>query len=311
MATHSCTLTWTWANSGSGGIHLPPYQSEILAPPTPSYLQAKQPKAMKWSPPRAMTRNPAVESPKAKRSSSKGGHHHSSGRGSNTSTPKCPDSTSAKKPSSSKEPAPNEQDKSPRSCCSCKHGHSPSPSAKSVGRKCKEVRTEDTHALNSTLPISSSRFNSFCSLTGSHHNVTKLEPPSITSTPLGLGASCQWRSTSKESRHSLASLYTSPGFNFPGHWVVGPGNLTPSIPSLAGSHHVSSTWPIGVFPSGPSSPHLTIDQANSLFKLATECQALSVKLAKQFQVLSGLEAMHRISIQSTAHETLMLRCSAR
>ena len=88
------------------GIHLPLYWSEILAPLAPSYLQAKQLKPMKQSPSWAMTPNPAVESPKAKCSSSKGGHHCSSGHGSNTSTPKRPDSTSAKKPSNSKEPAP-------------------------------------------------------------------------------------------------------------------------------------------------------------------------------------------------------------
>ena len=166
------------------------------------------------------------------------------------------------------------------------------------------VHTEDTCTLNSTLPISSSMFDGFCSPTGSHSNVTELQPPSITSAPLGLGTPRQWQTTSKESRHSLASLYTSPSFNFPGHPVVGPGNLFPSIPSLAGSHHVSSTWPAGVFTSGPSSPHLTIDQANSLFKLAAECQALGIQLAKQFQVLSGLEAMHRNSIQGTVYETL-------
>ena len=115
---------------------------------------------------------------------------------------------------------------------------------------------------------------------------------------------------SEESRHLLASLYTSPGFNLPGYLAAGPSNRTPSIPSLAGSHHVSSTWPTNVFTSGPSSRHLTIDQANSLFKLAAECQALGVKLAKQFQVLSGLEAMHHNSIQGMAHETLTLGCSA-
>ena len=115
---------------------------------------------------------------------------------------------------------------------------------------------------------------------------------------------------SEESRHLLASLYTSPGFNLPGYPAAGPSNVTPSIPSLTGSHHVLSTWPAGVFTSGPSSPYLTIDQANSLFKLATECQALSVKLAKQFQVLLGLEAMHRNSIQGTVHETLTLGHSA-
>ena len=71
-----------------------------------------------------------------------------------------------------------------------------------------------------------------------------------------------------------------------------------------------STWPTSVFTSGPSFPHLTIDQANSLFKLAAECQALGVKPAKKFQVLLGLEAMHHNSIQGMAHETLTLGCSA-
>ena len=265
---------------------------------------------MKQSPSRATTPNPAVESPKAKRSGSKGGHHHSSGCSSNTSTLKHPDSTSAKKPSSSKEPTPNDQEKSPRSCSSHKHGCSPSPSAKSVRCKQKGVHTEDTHALNSTLPISSSAFDGFCSPMGSHSDVTELQPPSITSTSLGLGAPRQRQTMSDESRHLLALIYTSPGFNLPGYPAAGPGNLTPSVPSLAGSHHVSSTWRAGAFTSGPSSPHLTIDQANSLFKKAAECQALGVKLAKQFQVLSGLEAMHHNSIQGTGHETLMLGHSA-
>ena len=67
-----------------------------------------------------------------------------------------------------------------------------------------------------------------------------------------------------------------------------------------------NTWPTGMFTSRPSSPHLTIDQANSIFKLVAESQALGVKLAKQFQVLSGLETMHRNSIQGMAHETLTL-----
>ena len=98
---------------------------------------------------------------------------------------------------------------------------------------------------------------------------------------------------SDESRQSLASLYTSLNFNIPGYPLAGPSNLTPSVPSIAGSHHVLSTWPPGIFTSGPSSLCLTIDQANSIFKLAAECEVLSVELAKEFQVLSGLEAMHR------------------
>ena len=106
-------------------------------------------------------------------------------------------------------------------------------------------------------------------------------------------------------------LYTSPGFNLPGQLVAGLGNLTPSVPSLAGSHQVSSTWPASVFTPGPTSHHLTIDQANSLYKLATECQVLGIKLAKKFQVLSGLEAMRHNSIQGMVHEMLTLGCSAR
>ena len=143
------------------GIHLPPYQSKIPVPPAPSYLQARQPKVMKWSPPRAATPTPSVESPKAKHSGSKGGSHHSLGCSSNTSTPKHPYSTSAKKPSSSKEQTSNEQEKSLRVRGSHKHGGSHSPSAESVGHKWKEVHTEDTRALNSILPISSSAFDSF------------------------------------------------------------------------------------------------------------------------------------------------------
>ena len=103
----------------------------------------------------------------------------------------------------------------------------------------------------------------------------------------------------------MASIYTSLNFNLPGYPAVGPSNLTPTVPGLAGSHHMSSTWPPGMFTSRPSSPHLTIDQTNSVFKLVAECQALSIKLAKEFQVLSGLEAMHCNSIQGMVHETLM------
>ena len=116
---------------------------------------------------------------------------------------------------------------------------------------------------------------------------------------------------SDESRQLLASIYTNPSFNLPGYPPAGPGNLTPTVPSLARSHHVSRTWPTSMFPSGPSSPNLTINQATSLFKLAAECQALGGELAKQFQVLLGLEAMHCNSIQGTVHKTLTLGCSAR
>ena len=160
--------------------------------------------------------------------------------------------------------------------------------------------------LNSTLPVSSSVFDGLRSPTGSHSGVTELLPPSITSTPLGLAGPRQRQTTSDESRQLLASIYTSSNFNIPGYPAVGPSNLTPTVPRIAGSHHMLSTWPPSVFTSGASSPRLTIDQANSIFKLVAECQALSIKLAKEFQVLSGLEAMHHNSIQGTVHETLTL-----
>ena len=168
-------------------MHLPAYQGEIPVLLAPFHWQARQAKAMKQSPPRAVTLNPSVESPKTICPSSKGGPHCGSGHSSNTSTPKYPDLTSAKKPSSSKEPISNGQEKSPKAHGSHKHDHSPSPSAKSVRCKWKDVHTEDTHTLNSTLPISSSTFDGLRSPTGSHSNGTKLLPPSITTTPLGLG----------------------------------------------------------------------------------------------------------------------------
>ena len=164
-------------------IHLPPYRGEISAPPDPSYLQAKQSEATKWSPPWAVMPNAAVESPKTKHSGSNGGHHRSSGHSSNTSTLKCPDSTSAKKPSSSKEPVLKEQDKSPRSHGSRKCDHSPSLSTELDGRKWKEAHIEVTCELNSILPVSSSEFDGFRSPTGSHSKATELHPPSITLTP--------------------------------------------------------------------------------------------------------------------------------
>ena len=73
---------------------------------------------------------------------------------------------------------------------------------------------------------------------------------------------------------------------------------------------MSSTWPPDMFTSRSSSPCLTIDQANSIFKWVAECQVLGIKLAKEFQVLSGLEAMQCNSIQGMVHETLTLGHSA-
>ena len=112
--------------------------------------------------------------------------------------------------------------------------------------------------------------------------------------------------TLADSRHSSASLFTSLNFNLPSYPAIGLGSLTPSVPSIAGSHYVSSTWPSNLFPYGPSTLQLTIDQANNIFGLVSECQALSIRLAKDFEVLSGLEAIHHNSVWGMMHEMLTL-----
>ena len=135
-------------------------------------------------------------------------------------------------------------------------------------------------------------------------------PPTITSTPLGPAGPRQGQTFSDDSRPSLASLYTSLYFNVPGYLVVGLGNMTPLAPSIAESHHVSSTWLHSVVTPRVPPLCLTIDQTQSVFRLVAECQVLNLKLTKEFQVLLGLEAIHHNSIQVTAHKTLMLGCSA-
>ena len=55
---------------------------------------------------------------------------------------------------------------------------------------------------------------------------------------------------------------------------------------------------------------LSTEQATEIYQLAAECQALGSKLAKQFQNLSGLEAMHCTAAQAVAHETINTGCMA-
>ena len=101
----------------------------------------------------------------------------------NTSTPKCPDSTSAKKPFSSKEPVPKEQDKSPvsRGSCKCSHSTSRLPSQMDVSRK---RPTQKTH-MNSTPPSPLAPVGLMVSTVRQDPTVRQLS--SISLTPLGLG----------------------------------------------------------------------------------------------------------------------------
>ena len=200
--------------------------------------------------------------------------------------------------------------KSLQACSSWKCGRSLSPTAESDGVKQRILHGIDSAMVDTTLPISSSTMDAFRSPTGSLSEVIEPLAPSITFTPLGKAGPREGWMISSDSRHSSASLFTSSSFNIPGLPSMGFGSLTPLVPSIAGSHHISSTWPTNSFPSRPSAPWLTIDQANSIFGFVSECQALSVRLAKDFQMLSGLEAIHRNSVQGMAHETLTLGHSA-
>ena len=152
--------------------------------------------------------------------------------------------------------------------------------------------------------------DTFLSPMGSLSEVVEPLAPSITSTPLGKAGHREGWTISSGSRHSSASLFTSSSFNIPGLPSVGFRSLTPLVPSITSSHHISSTWPPDSFPPSQSAPCLTIDQATSLFGLVSECQALGVRLAKDFYTLSGMEAIHHSSIQGMAHETLTLGHSA-
>ena len=116
-------------------FYLPTFQEEIPMPPAPSYLQDRESVAAKQSPCRAAAPDTSVESPKTKCSSSKSSPLWGTGHSSNTSAPKCPDSTSAKKPSCPQESTPDCQVKSPQAHSSQKHGCSPSPTTGSAGCK--------------------------------------------------------------------------------------------------------------------------------------------------------------------------------
>ena len=130
--------------------------------------------------------------------------------------------------------------------------------------------------VDTTLPIGSSTKDTFRRPMGSLSEVVEPLAPSITSTPLGKASHREGQTISSDSRHSSALLFTSWSFNLPGFPSVGLGSLTPSVPSIAGSHHISSTWPPNAFPSRQSTSWLTIDHATSIFSLASECQALGI-----------------------------------
>ena len=222
-------------------VYLPVFQGEIPMPPAPSYWQVRELVVTKQSLHRVAALDTSVESPMVKCSSSKGGPPWGSRGSSNTSNLKCPDSTSTKKPSCPKESTPDDQAKSPQACNSCKHGHLPSPTSGSAGCEWRDLRGVDSSTADITLPIGSSTLDTFCSPTGSLSDVIEPLAHSITSTPLGKASPREGQTTSSDSRHSLALLFASSSFNLPSYPYMGLGSLTSSVPSIAGSQHISST----------------------------------------------------------------------
>ena len=99
--------------------------------------------------------------------------------------------------------------------------------------------------------------------------------------------------------YSFNSYYNGPA-------DFGQGGITP-MGSVLGSHQLSSSMlqPGGLFsPAMPPAPCLLTPE---VFCLGAECQAVGSQLAKQFQILSRLEAMHHTMTQATAHETINWR----
>ena len=130
-------------------------------------------------------------------------------------------------------------------------------------------------------------------------------------------------STPHKSGHELHNHSTSTwapldcniynNFCYRGHVGFGRGGVTPG--STAGSAHVQQhvAARAAVFflavPQAPS--YLTPQQSAKVFHLGAECQAMGTQLAKEFQQLSGLEAMHHATAQATTHETINRGCVER
>ena len=103
----------------------------------------------------------------------------------------------------------------------------------------------------------------------------------------------------------------SGSFNIPSDAGMRYSSLTP-VTSIAGLQQVtSSRW----HPPAPFSSlalqgldPLSTEQAAKIYQLTTECQALGSDLAKWFQTICRLKALHHAMAQATAYETVLSRC---
>ena len=126
--------------------------------------------------------------------------------------------------------------------------------------------------------------------------------PTSSSTPNKLRTQQHYQSSSTNNRLSVTPLdmgiYKS--ISFYGPPGCGRDGATP-MTSFAGSHHVSSSiWQPPGLTSPPAMQTLIAEQSTEIFNLVAECQVLSTELSKQFQTISGLEAMHH----TAAHEMI-------
>ena len=257
-----------------------------------------------------------------------------SGKSPRASSPRAPDSTSSKKSSSchskhsprtkeqqdkhdkeshsvsskhkdkphndrsDKHSSDKEDRKSPHKCCM-----SPPPWPSSTERVWKECCMDDPTQTSSANTNTHHQCPSRCM--SETDDQSSFIAPASTSTPNKIGNGPRQCSSSTDSRHSMTPL--DPGlygsFSYYGSAGVGHGSITPAA-SVAGSQQVtSSIWqPHGLFSPTlpPAADTLSADQAAGIYLLATECQALGAELAKQFQNLSRLEAVHH----AMAHETI-------
>ena len=130
--------------------------------------------------------------------------------------------------------------------------------------------------------------------------------PTSSSTPNKLRTQLHNQSNSTDSRISMIPLdmgfYNS--FSYSGPTGFGRGGVTP-VASVARSQHVScSIWQPPGLTYLPAMQTLSAEQSTEIFNLVVEYQAWSTELAKQFQTLSGVEAMHHAMAQATAHKTI-------
>ena len=160
-----------------------------------------------------------------------------------------------------------------------------------------------------------------CCASSQSHQLSKTDDqlsficPTSTSTPNKTESGTCALSASNNSRHSITpfKMGLSGSFSIPSYAGAHCSSITP-VTSVARLQQVTSSgWHL----PAPFSPltfqgmdTLSSEQAAEAYQLSTECQALGSNLAKWFQTLCRLEAMHHAMAQATAHETVHSGCIA-